>query len=80
MNAKRFFGSMLLAIAGGIAAVLIYTAIDQKEPTYIVQETPGMQYVNLPPAETIAPTNFILAAETAVDAVVHVKTKAYREG
>jgi serine protease Do len=79
MNAKRFFGSMLLAIAGGIAAVLIYTAIDQKEPTYIVQETPGMQYVNLPPAGTIAPTNFIVAAETAVDAVVHVKTKAYRE-
>jgi len=80
MNAKRFFGSMLLAIAGGIAAVLIYTAIDQKEPTYIVQETPGMQYVNLPTAETIAPTNFIVAAETAVDAVVHVKTKTYREG
>ena len=80
MNAKRFFGSMLLAIAGGIAAVLIYTAIDQKEPTYIVQETSGMQYVNLPTAETIAPTNFIVAAETAVDAVVHVKTKTYREG
>ena len=79
MNAKRFFGSMLLAIAGGIAAVLIYTAIDQKEPTYIVQEPPGMQYVNLPSAESIAPTNFIVAAETAVDAVVHVKTKAYRE-
>jgi len=80
MNAKRFFGSMLLAIAGGIAAVLIYTAIDQKEPSYIVQETPGMQYVNLPLAETIAPTNFIVAAEAAVDAVVHVKTKAFREG
>jgi len=80
MNAKRFFGSMLLAIAGGIAAVLIYTAIDQKEPTYILQETPGMQYVNLPTAEAIAPTNFIVAAETAVDAVVHVKTKTYREG
>jgi Do/DeqQ family serine protease len=80
MNAKRFFGSMLLAIAGGIAAVLIYTAIDQREPSYIVQETPGMQYVNLPPAESIAPTNFIVAAEAAVDAVVHVKTKAYREG
>ena len=79
MNAKRFFGSMLLAIAGGIAAVLIYTAIDQKDPTYIVQEKAGMQYVNLPPAGTIAPTNFIVAAETAVDAVVHVKTKAYRE-
>jgi len=80
MNAKRFFGSMLLASAGGIAAVLIYTAIDQKEPTYIVQETPGMQYVNLPPAGTIAPTNFIMAAEVAVDAVVHVKTKTFREG
>jgi Do/DeqQ family serine protease len=80
MKAKRFFGSMLLAIAGGIAAVLIYTAIDQREPAYIVQETPSMQYVNLPPAETIAPTDFVVAAEIAVDAVVHVKTKAYREG
>jgi Do/DeqQ family serine protease len=80
MNAKRLFGSMLLAIAGGIAAVLIYTAIDQKEPSYIVQETTGMQYVNLPTAETIAPTDFVVAAETAVDAVVHVKTKSYREG
>ncbi len=79
MNAKRFFGSMLLAIAGGIAAVLIYTAIDGREPTYIVQETPGMQYVNLPPVEANAPNNFIEAAETAVDAVVHVKTKSYRE-
>jgi Do/DeqQ family serine protease len=80
MNAKRFFGSMLLAIAAGIAAVLVYTTIDQEEPTYIVQETPGMQYVKLPPAETVAPTDFIVAAEAAVDAVVHVKTKAYREG
>jgi Do/DeqQ family serine protease len=80
MNAKRFFGSMLLAIAGGIAAVLIYTAIDQKDPAYIVQETPGMQYVNLPTGEAIAPTDFVVAAETAVDAVVHVKTKTYREG
>jgi serine protease Do len=80
MNAKRFFGSMLLAIAGGIAAVLLYTAIDHKEPTYIVQETPSMQYVKLPAGETIAPTDFVMAAEAAVDAVVHVKTKAFREG
>lgn len=79
MNAKRFFGSLLLAIAGGIAAVLVYTAIDRKEPAIIVEETPMMQYVNLPPAGTIAPTDFVLAAETAVDAVVHVKTKAFRE-
>jgi Do/DeqQ family serine protease len=79
MNAKRFFGSMLLAIAGGIAAVLIYTAIEGRKPTYIVQETPGMQYVNLPTAEAVAATNFIEAAEAAVDAVVHVKTKSYRE-
>ena len=71
---------MLLAIAGGITAVLIYTAIDHKEPAYIVRETPSMQYVNLPPAGTTAPSNFIVAAEAAVDAVVHVKTKAYREG
>jgi Do/DeqQ family serine protease len=79
MKIKRFFGSLLLAVTAGIIAVLIYAALDEKEQTVIVQETPRMQYVNLPSAPTAAPTDFIVAAEEAVHAVVHVYTQSMRE-
>jgi len=71
---------MLLATAAGIIAVFLYTTVNNKEQTIIVQETPRMQYVNLPVTSTAAPSDFTLAAETAVDAVVHVKTQTMREG
>ena len=80
MKLKRFFGTMLLAVAAGIIAVLLYSTLYKKEQTIIVQETPRMQYVNLPPSGRAAPSDFIMAAETAVHAVVHVKTKTMREG
>ena len=38
-----------------------------------------MQYVNLPVPGSDVPSDFTMAAETAVDAVVHVKTKSMRE-
>ena len=79
MKLKKFFGSILLAVAAGVIAVFIYTTFDQKEQTIVVQERPSMQYVNLPAAATAAPTDFIVAAETAVNAVVHVKTQSMRE-
>ena len=80
MNMKRFFGSMLLAIAGGVIAVLLYSTFDSADKTIVVEETPSMKYVNLPPPSTAAPGDFTTAAETAVHAVVHVKTKTIREG
>ncbi len=79
MKAKRVIGSVLIAILGGIAAVIIYDSLDSREPVTIIQESPRMRYVNLPP-QSAAPGDFIAAAEIAVDAVVHVKTKAFREG
>jgi len=79
MKAKRIFGSLLLAILGGITAIIIYSTIDKDEPVTVVQESPRMQYVHLPPAAE-GPSDFTIAAEKTVHAVVHVKTKAYREG
>jgi Do/DeqQ family serine protease len=79
MKFKRVFGSLMLAVLGGVAAVLIYSSIDKNEPVTVVQESPRMQYVNLPPAMG-GPSDFTTAAEIAVHAVVHVKTKAFREG
>ncbi|MCK5463238.1 MAG: trypsin-like peptidase domain-containing protein [Bacteroidales bacterium] len=77
---KRFFGSMLLAIAGGVIAVLLYSTFDSADKTIVVEETPSLRYVNLPIHSTAAPGDFTEAAETAVHAVVHVKTKTIREG
>jgi len=79
MKLKRFFGSFLLALSAGMIAVLLYTTFIREERTIVVRETPAMRYVNLPQAGTAAPTDFTLAAEAAVDAVVHVKTKSIRE-
>ena len=81
MKARRVLGMLLVAILGGIIAVSVYSVIDQNEPTIIVQETPSARYINLPAeTESVAPSDFTLAAEEAVHAVVHVKTKAMREG
>lgn len=60
--------------------MILYAMLDQKEPAIIVQEKPAVRYVNLPGDADAAPSDFTLAAERAVDAVVHVKTKVLREG
>lgn len=71
---------MLIAVLGGIAAVVIYVSLEPDEPVTVVQDPPPrMHYVSLPQQSPAAPTDFTEAAESAVDAVVHVKTKAFRE-
>lgn len=80
MKAKRVFGSLILAVLGGIAAVIIYDSLKPEEKVTVIQESPRMRYINLPKQSTAAPSDFTDAAEIAVDAVVHVKTKAFREG
>ncbi len=79
MKAKRIFAMMMVAILGGLAAVFIYDSIDKEENVTVIQESPRMRYVNLPGLES-EPTSFMTAAEIAVEAVVHVKTKAFSQG
>ncbi|KPK86733.1 MAG: deoxyribonuclease HsdR [Bacteroides sp. SM23_62_1] len=80
MKARQVLGSVFIAIIGGLIALILYAMLDQKEPAIIVQEKPAVRYVNLPGDADAAPSDFTLAAERAVDAVVHVKTKVLREG
>ncbi|MFC2112046.1 trypsin-like peptidase domain-containing protein [Bacteroidota bacterium] len=79
MKAKRIFAYMMIAVLGGIAAVIIYDSIHTEQPVTVIQESPRMSYVNLP-SQSSEPSDFTVAAEIAVQAVVHVKTKAFREG
>lgn len=69
---------MMIALIGGIVAVVIYDTIDKDEQVTVIQESPAMRYINLP-SKNSAPSNFTTAAEMSVEAVVHVKTKAFRE-
>lgn len=80
MKTKKILGSIAIAVIGGLIAVILYAMLDRREPTVIVQEQPAVRYVNLPGDASAAPSDFTTAAELAVDAVVHVKTKALREG
>lgn len=80
MNAKRIIAAVAIAVLGGVTAVIVYDRIDRKEPVTVIRESPRMRYVNLPPQTGGGPSDFTAAAEVAVHAVVHVKTKAFREG
>ena len=80
MKARQILISVVIAIVGGLIAVFIYAMLDKREPAVIVEEKPAVRYINLPGESNAAPSDFTTAAEIAVDAVVHVKTKALREG
>lgn len=75
MNAKNIFISLLSAIVGGIVAVLITSNYVKDEPV-AVSNTVAEQQVKFTKAIPVDSnvTDFSLAAEKTVDAVVHVKT------
>jgi len=74
MNSKRIFGTLLIAIAGSLIGIGIYSRFDHAK-TVIVQKgvQSPVQYTGLPASTFVAP-DFRLAAEKSVHAVVHVKT------
>ncbi len=80
MKTRQILVSIMIAVVGGLIAVFVYARLDRHEPAVIVQEKPAVRYVNFPGEASAAPSDFTIAAETAVDAVVHVKTQALREG
>ncbi len=80
MKTRQILLSILIAIVGGLIAVFVYAMFDRREPAIVVEEKPAVRYINLPGETNAAPSDFTTAAEIAVDGVVHVKTKALREG
>lgn len=70
----------MVALAGALAAVAIYAKFFKPEPRLV--EVPAenkMRYVNLPGAEPGGVIDFTQAVAQSIDAVVHVKTKVFRE-
>ena len=80
MKTKKLAGTLLVAIAGGIIAVFVYSKIFPHETRIVTAQVD--QPVNLAkfsgdfdPSEF----NFVAAAQKSVEAVVHVKTQATRQ-
>lgn len=80
MKTKRFFGLLAVTVLGALVAVLIYAKLFQPETTIVeVPVEPKARYVNLPSASTAGALDFTQAVEQSIHAVVHVKTKEFRE-
>ncbi len=73
MNSKRILGTLLIAIVGSLIGIGIYSRFDHSK-TVIVEKGQQMpvQYTGLSSPVTAA-SDFRLAAEKSVHAVVHVK-------
>jgi len=80
MKARRFLGLFVVAVLGAFVAIVIYTRIFQAQNTVIeVPAESKAQYVNLPGVRSGSALDFTGAVEQTIDAVVHVKTKEFRE-
>jgi serine protease Do len=80
MKIRRFMGLFVVAVLGGLIAIFAYVKFVQ--PETVVVEVPSedrFAYVNLPGAEEGNTLDFTTAVRQSIDAVVHVKTKVFRE-
>jgi len=80
MKARRFVGLFLVAVLGGIVAIFVYSRVFQPEVSIV--EVPAehkVQNVNLTGVAPGGALDFTGAVERSMDAVVHVKTKVFRE-
>ncbi|MEZ5070914.1 MAG: Do family serine endopeptidase [Bacteroidales bacterium] len=81
MKLTKIFGTVLLVFAGALIAVFVYARFLRPEPAVIQvpQAEQRMRYVNLPGEGEGAAPDFTGAVEQSIHAVVHVKTKMFRE-
>ncbi|MCK4747040.1 MAG: hypothetical protein KAT15_08395, partial [Bacteroidales bacterium] len=80
MKARRFVGLFAMSVVGAMIAVIVYARYFQPETRVVeVPVENKMKYVNLPDATDGSGLDFTQAVAQSLDAVVHVKTKVFRE-
>ena len=73
-------GLFVVAVLGAFVAIVVYARLFQTEATIVeVPSENKVQYVNLPGVTSGSAPDFTGAVEQSIDAVVHVKTKEFRE-
>ena len=80
MKTKKWIGTFLVALIGGLVAVFLYAKLVPREERIITAKVQQpISYANLPPGVNPINFNFIQAAQKSVEAVVHVKTQSTRQ-
>jgi serine protease Do len=80
MKAKSFLGLFAVAVLGALVAVIVYAKLFQPAPVMVeVPSETRFHYTSLPAAGGDETPDFRSAVEKSIGAVVHVKTKMYRE-
>ncbi len=80
MKARRFLGLFVVAVLGAFVAIVVYARLFNGEATVVeVPSENKVQYVNLPGVSSGSALDFTGAVEQSIDAVVHVKTKEFRD-
>ena len=80
MKARRFLGLFVVAVLGAFVAIVVYARLFNGEASVVeVPSENKVQYVNLPGVTSGSALDFTAAVEQSIDAVVHVKTKEFRE-
>jgi len=80
MKARRFLGLFVVAVLGAMVAIIVYARVFQPEARVVeVPVENKMHYVNLPGVASGSALDFTAAVDQTIDAVVHVKTKVFRE-
>ncbi|MDF1574821.1 MAG: Do family serine endopeptidase [Bacteroidales bacterium] len=80
MKARRFLGLFVVAVLGAMAAIFVYARWFQPEAAVVeVPVENSYRYVSLPGVESGSALDFTAAVEQSINAVVHVKTKVFRE-
>ena len=80
MKARRILGLLAVSAGAALLAVMIYARFVQPETKVVeVPVDHKARYVNMPAAGSGSGLDFTAAVANSIDAVVHVKTKVYRE-
>lgn len=80
MKSRKVIGLFGFSLLSALAAVFIYAKFFQPEQQIVeIPTQPVARQINLPVAEARYTMDFTAAAEASVNAVVHVKTTAFRE-
>jgi serine protease Do len=80
MKGRRILGLFTVALLGGLLAVIIYARLFRPAPAVVeVPVESKVRYANLPGTEPGSTLDFTQAVAQSIDAVVHVKTKMFRE-
>jgi serine protease Do len=80
MKSRNIIAVFSITLLSALAAVFIYAKFFQPEPRIVeIQSMPEARQISYPVAENRFTMDFTAAAASTVNAVVHVKTTAFRE-